>query len=184
MKRLLRIVLIVSFCWAYAGLVWASEDSGENPFPEGFNFDELPEIDDLPPIEPLKEPTETLQTNKNIEASLAKKESDNVFIPSVESKKSLPAAVMVPKKNDIERERIIIPKKKNSVSENSSEKSLTKALKESSEEIISLSCTPLQKSSACPSLTMRWFTARVLSSTRCSALMRTSSSRRVPLLCL
>ena len=126
--------MIVSFCWAYAGPVWASEDSGENPFPEGFNFDELPEIDDLPPIEPLKEPTETLQTNKNIEASLAKKESDNVFIPSVESKKSLPAAVMVPKKNDIERERIIIPKKKNSVSENSSEKSLTKALKESSEE--------------------------------------------------
>ena len=126
--------MIASFCWAYAGLVWASEDSGENPFPEGFNFDELPEIDDLPPIEPLKEPTETLQTNKNIEASLAKKESDNVFIPSVESKKSLPAAVMVPKKNDIERERIIIPKKKNSVSENSSEKSLTKALKESSEE--------------------------------------------------
>ena len=67
---IIRVFVIVGCLMAYNA--WASEDSGEYPFPDDFSFDDLPEIEELPPPEDFETPVPSVK-----DSSVSEKTSSN-----------------------------------------------------------------------------------------------------------
>ncbi len=76
---LIRLFLIISLLFINGGIAYASEDSDEYPFPEGFSFDDLPDIDTTE-TQATSEPAEPTSTDTVTENSNPQNVSD--FLPS------------------------------------------------------------------------------------------------------
>jgi len=97
-KRLIVMKLkLLGLIFVWASLfclapVWASEDSAEYPFPDDFNFDELPEIEELPPPSVTVATAPSTEDTKNQEEATSKVEDvKSDILPSIDTSESQPS---------------------------------------------------------------------------------------------
>ena len=92
MRKRLKIMKLkllgLIFIWAslfYLAPVWASEDSAEYPFPDGFNFDDLPEIEELAPPEVFVE-SNSLKAESSTQEDLVENSKDKTKVEEIKNK--------------------------------------------------------------------------------------------------
>ena len=86
MKLKLLCITSILVSLLYFAPVRASEDSGEYPFPDGFNFDDLPEIEELPPPEGFVEPN-TLKAESSNKEDLVENIKEKTKVEKTNSEK-------------------------------------------------------------------------------------------------